>query len=155
MQVCEILVQLAESPLDAVNAHDSDGVTPLMYAAKAASGGHRTQSQTSAPTEFCAKLIEFRADVTLTDAVGLTALGHLRRGAKGWADFEGVFGYHGAPVVYSTAALESFRHYYSFRSNRQVYRPKRSQQAPHCRRTTGCYLCTCPRQYSYGSIGRE
>merc|ERR1712232_126475 len=78
----ERCLRLANPLSSAINAFDTEGQTPLMCAAKS------TESP-DVKDECIMELIEYRADVNLTDAAGLTALGHLWRCAREHLEVEG------------------------------------------------------------------
>merc|ERR1711937_967047 len=76
--VLDVCLSLADPILPAVNAFDPRGMTPLMSAV-----GPEGFPSNPHQLELCIdKLISCRADVNLTDAAGLTALGHLWRKAR-------------------------------------------------------------------------
>ena len=87
----ELLLGLTPSRAAAINARDMHGLTPLMVGA-ATAVGKTSNRVTAAPTAVCAKLLACGADRSLTDASGLTALGHCRKGLRGVCDFHASFG---------------------------------------------------------------
>merc|ERR1712032_542448 len=85
LDVLDVCLSLADPILSAVNAFNPRGMTPLMSAV-APEGFPSKPYQ----LELCIdSLISCRADVNLTDAAGLTALGHLWRKAREHLEVDG------------------------------------------------------------------
>lgn len=85
LDTLDVCLSLADPILSAVNAFDPRGMTPLMSAV--APEGFPSNPY---KLEQCIdRLISCRADVNLTDAAGLTALGHLWRKAREHLEVDG------------------------------------------------------------------
>ena len=82
---CELLTKLVERG-GSVNAVDMSGFTPLMVAAESVPGRAR-RSDPHPSSEAVDVLLALGADPALTDAAGMTALGHYRMRVRHYDDF--------------------------------------------------------------------